>query len=105
MRKLITTAVAAGTLLIAASALADTAKGLVPEQADADAAASADTAALAAGVPKELIHVVRDAHNAVGGSLPEPASWGLMILGIGGMGAILRGQRRVRAALLGRDPN
>jgi len=31
---------------------------------------------------------------AVGGGVPEPASWALMIVGFGGAGAVLRGQRR-----------
>ena len=33
-----------------------------------------------------------------GGGVPEPASWALMILGFGGAGAALRGQRRRHAA-------
>jgi hypothetical protein len=32
-------------------------------------------------------------------AIPEPAAWSLMILGMGGMGAALRGRRR--AALVG----
>lgn len=35
-----------------------------------------------------------------GGLIPEPASWALMILGLGGLGAALRGQRRFRPANL-----
>ena len=96
MRILMLAAVAAGILLSAAPAFADPsagvdltkspdkAKGLVPEQAAAPPAAGP-------------VHVVRGAHNASGGSLPEPASWGLMIVGFGGMGAVLRSRRR-RAA-------
>jgi hypothetical protein len=34
-----------------------------------------------------------------GGGVPEPAAWGLMILGFGGIGAALRMQRRQRAQL------
>jgi hypothetical protein len=32
-----------------------------------------------------------------GGGVPEPATWGLMLLGFGGMGAMLRNRRRVAA--------
>ena len=90
MRIFMLAPLAAGALLSAAPALAevakapDTAKGLVPEQA----------APPAAGGP---VHVVRGAHNTSGGSLPEPASWGLMIIGFGGMGAVLRSRRRLPA--------
>jgi hypothetical protein len=97
MKILMLAAVAAGTLLGAAPAFADAptgaeapkgpdrAKGLVPEQAAPPPAAGP-------------VHVVRGAHNASGGSLPEPASWGLMIIGFGGMGAVLRSRRRRPAA-------
>jgi hypothetical protein len=93
MRIVMPAAIAAGFLLTAVPALADpatgpdiakgpdTAKGLVPEQAAPPPAG-------------ESVHVVRNAHNAAGGSLPEPASWGLMIIGFGGMGAVLRRRRR-----------
>jgi hypothetical protein len=92
MRIFMPAAVAAGILLSAVPAFAapptgadvtkgpDTATGLVPEAAPPPA-----------GGP---VHVVRGAHNASGGSLPEPASWGLMIIGFGGMGAVLRRRRR-----------
>ena len=33
-----------------------------------------------------------------GGAVPEPATWGLMLLGFGGMGAMLRNRRRQVAA-------
>jgi PEP-CTERM motif len=33
------------------------------------------------------------------GAVPEPAAWGLMIIGFGGMGAVLRRQRRLQPAL------
>jgi hypothetical protein len=97
MRIFMPAAVAAATLLSAVPAFADpsmgadlakgfdTASGLVPEQADPPPA----------GGPA---HVVRGAHNTSGGSLPEPASWGLMIIGFGGMGAVLRVRRRRPAA-------
>jgi hypothetical protein len=90
MRIFMLAAVAAGILLSAAPAVADvakgpdTAKGLVPEQ----------VAPPPAGGP---VHVARGAHNTSGGSLPEPASWGLMIIGFGGMGAVLRSRRRLPA--------
>jgi hypothetical protein len=35
--------------------------------------------------------------NLAVGGVPEPASWALMILGFGGAGAVLRGQRRRQA--------
>ena len=35
---------------------------------------------------------------AVAGGVPEPASWALMIVGFGGAGAVLRGQRRRQVA-------
>ncbi len=93
MRIFMPAALAAGILLGAAPAFADPsmgadaakgpdiAKGLVPEQAGPPPASGP-------------VHVVRGAHNASGGSLPEPASWGLMIVGFGGMGAVLRSRRR-----------
>jgi hypothetical protein len=94
MRIFMLAAVAAGLLLSAAPAFADPsagvdltkapdkARGLVPEQVAAPPAAGP-------------VHVVRGAHNTSGGSLPEPASWGLMIIGVGGMGAVLRSRRRL----------
>ncbi len=33
------------------------------------------------------------------GAVPEPAAWGLMIVGFGGMGVVLRRQRRLQPAL------
>ncbi len=110
MRMIMPAAVAMALLLAAAPALADPARGadasegLVPEQAGAP---PAEAAAFAPGAPKdgaagEIVHVVRSVHNVTGGSLPEPASWGLMIIGFGGMGAVLRGQRRAVAAALRR---
>jgi hypothetical protein len=33
--------------------------------------------------------------------VPEPASWALMLLGFGGMGGLLRGQRRTRLTFPG----
>jgi hypothetical protein len=35
---------------------------------------------------------------SAGGAVPEPAAWGLMIVGFGGLGAVLRGKRRAFAA-------
>jgi hypothetical protein len=90
MRTFTLAVVAAGILLNAAPALAevardpDTSKGLVPEQ-------------VAPPPARGPVHVVRGAHNTSGGSLPEPASWGLMIVGFGGMGAVLRSRRRLPA--------
>ena len=37
--------------------------------------------------------------SAFTGGVPEPATWGLMIVGFGGMGALLRRQRRLQPAL------
>ena len=34
----------------------------------------------------------------VGGSVPEPTTWALMLLGFGGVGAALRSRRRVAVA-------
>jgi hypothetical protein len=36
--------------------------------------------------------------NVPGGVVPEPATWGLMILGFGGVGAMLRTRRRTQTA-------
>ncbi|MGZ6018434.1 MAG: PEPxxWA-CTERM sorting domain-containing protein [Phenylobacterium sp.] len=36
---------------------------------------------------------------ALAGGVPEPATWGLMIVGFGGMGAMMRRQRRLQPAL------
>jgi len=35
--------------------------------------------------------------GSFGGSVPEPATWGLMIMGFGGVGALLRNRRRQAA--------
>jgi hypothetical protein len=35
--------------------------------------------------------------GSFGGSIPEPATWGLMIMGFGGVGALLRNRRRQAA--------
>ena len=37
--------------------------------------------------------------NPVGGGIPEPATWTMMILGFGGLGALLR-RRRKHAAVI-----
>lgn len=37
--------------------------------------------------------------SEIAGGVPEPASWALMILGVGGAGAALRGQRRRQGAV------
>lgn len=39
-----------------------------------------------------------DAHNITAEAVPEPASWVLMILGVGGIGALLRRRRAALAA-------
>jgi hypothetical protein len=48
------------------------------------------------------VDVLRNTTGVVGGGLggavPEPATWGLMILGFGGAGAALRSSRRRKAA-------
>jgi len=38
---------------------------------------------------------VGDINNPGGGLVPEPTSWALMIMGFGGVGALLRGRRRL----------
>ncbi len=50
------------------------------------------------GATKQTYNVAaRDAFTTVA-AIPEPATWGLMILGFGGVGAVLRRQRRMLAA-------
>ncbi len=44
------------------------------------------------GGPAELI---LDLNNAPVGGIPEPATWGLMLVGFGGLGAMLRRRRSV----------
>jgi len=92
---------AAAVMLIAGPALADPASGLVPEQGKG-APCCADGVTFVAEAPKDTeetqpVHLVRTPFGAISSSLPEPASWGLMIVGFGGMGAILRNHRRAMA--------
>ena len=75
--------------------------------------ASQQTANVVAGVPASPLYSVTARYHVSGGLLgdsenssvnissaaPEPATWGLMIMGFGGLGALLRGRRRVQAAL------
>lgn len=97
--------IAAGALSIAAPALAEPASGLVPEQDGSQgkaAACCADPATFTAEPTKDApetapVHLVRTPFGTISSSLPEPASWGLMIIGFGGMGAILRNHRRASA--------
>ena len=101
MSAFIAAAAAAGVLLVAGPALADPASGLVPEQGKG-APCCADAATFTAEAPKDPaeaqpVHLVRTPFGAFSSSLPEPASWGLMIIGFGGMGAILRNHRRAMA--------
>jgi len=92
---------AAVAVLIAGPALADPASGLVPEQGK-DASCCSDAVTFAGEAPKSLeeagsVRLARTPFGAISSSLPEPASWGLMIVGFGGMGAILRNHRRAVA--------
>ena len=92
---------AAVAVLTAGPALADPASGLVPEQGKA-APCCADAVTFAGEAPKDLgdaesVRLVRTPFGAISSNLPEPASWGLMIVGFGGMGAILRNHRRAMA--------
>jgi hypothetical protein len=41
----------------------------------------------------------RDAFEQIQNAVPEPATWGLMIIGFGGVGAVLRRRRATMAAL------
>lgn len=95
----IAAATAVGVLLVAGPALAEPASGLVPEQGKATPCCA--DANFTAETPKdpaeESIHLVRTPFGTFSSSLPEPASWGLMIIGFGGMGAILRNHRRAMA--------
>jgi|SRR6185312_7290685 len=101
MFKAFAAACAAAVVLFAGPVLADPASGLVPEQGKAGPCCG-DGVTFTADVPKdpeatEQVRLVRTPFGAVGSSLPEPASWGLMIVGFGGMGAILRNHRRAMA--------
>ena len=102
MSRFFAAACAAAVVLIAGPALADPASGLVPEQGKAAAPCCGDTADFTAEAPKDPaetqpVRLVRTPFGAIGSSLPEPASWALMIIGFGGMGAILRNHRRAMA--------
>ena len=57
--------------------------------------ASTSTASSNLGVG--LDHVTFDAISAAPSAAPEPAAWGLMILGFGGAGAVVRRRRRLAA--------
>jgi PEP-CTERM motif len=37
------------------------------------------------------------AATSPGGGVPEPASWAMMLVGFGGLGGVLRAQRRRRS--------
>jgi len=101
MSRFFAAACAAAVVLIAGPALADPASGLVPEQGKAAAPCCGDTANFTAETPNpaetQPDRLVRTPFGAIGSSLPEPASWALMIIGFGGMGAILRNHRRAMA--------
>jgi hypothetical protein len=101
MSRFFAAAGAAAAVLIAGPALADPASGLVPEQGKA-APCCGDTVGFTAEAPKdpaeaEPVRLLHTPFAAIRSSLPEPASWGLMIIGFGGMGAILRNNRRATA--------
>ena len=101
MSRIFAAGCAAAAVLVAGPALADPASGLVPEQGKA-APSYSDTVGFTAEEPKdpaeaEPVGLLRTPFAAIRSSLPEPASWGLMIIGFGGMGAILRNNRRATA--------
>jgi len=101
MSRIFAAGCAAAVVLVAGPALADPASGLVPEQGKA-APSYSDTVGFTAEAPKdpaeaEPVRLLHTPFGAIRSSLPEPASWGLMIIGFGGMGAILRNNRRATA--------
>lgn len=61
-----------------------------------DPAWAAANPALASQISISLSSGITNGYGvpAVGGGVPEPASWAMLLLGLGGMGAVLRGSRR-----------
>lgn len=48
--------------------------------------------------PDFVLNVSNVAYGAVGGGIPEPGAWALMLVGIGALGAALRARRRTATA-------
>lgn len=49
--------------------------------------------------PDYVLNVSNIAYGAVGGGIPEPGTWALMLGGFGGLGAALRGRRKMATAV------
>jgi hypothetical protein len=50
--------------------------------------------------PISLFQVKQNSYNGVAAAVPEPATWGMMLLGFAGIGMAMRRRRRSNGALM-----
>lgn len=87
-----------GTLLLTLNSVRSDAGGAVPIDAIAVGGGLTDTAGMSSN-SNPLVHFLNaPVVQFQTGAVPEPGSWALMLVGIGTVGALMRGQHRRRRA-------